>query len=251
MFWRSIQVKNNRACQSNIWQALFFLSLIGGIHIQAISEVFPVLVKGIQITLLVLVLSAIFSYIVAIFAGLCRLSRFRVVRTFTTFYVEIFRGTSLIVQLFWLYYALPILFNINIGSNLLAGVLAISLNYGAYMSEIVRGSILAVDEGQREAATALNLSAFQRMRLIIFPQAFRMMLPEFGNYLIQILKATSLVSLIGMHDILYHGNNMRSTSIAMGPMIYGLALVFYFILALPFIFLVRKMEAIAKKGVSE
>src|SRR5690625_4388288 len=192
--------------------------------------------RGIEVTVIVLVLSAILSYFIAIFAGLCRISRFRIVRIITGFYVEVFRGTSLIVQLFWLYYALPILFNFEVGSNLAAGVLAISLNYGAYMSEIVRGSILAVDEGQTEAATALNLSCFQRMRLVIFPQAFRMMLPEIGNYLIQMLKATSLVSLIGMQDILYHGNILRSTDYSMGPTIYLLALLFYFILALPFIF---------------
>lgn len=201
-------------------------------------------------TLLVLVLSATFSYIFAIISGLCKLSRFWIVRAVTTFYVEIFRGTSLIVQLFWLFYALPMLFNINLGSSLLAGVLAISLNYGAYMSEIVRGSILAVDDGQREASTALNLTSFQRMRLIIFPQALRMMLPEFGNYLIQVLKATSLVSLIMMHDILYFGNDIRSTNLSMGPAVYTLALVFYFLLALPFIFLARKLEAMSKKGVA-
>lgn len=195
-------------------------------------------------------MSAIFSYLFAIISGLCKLSRFRIVRGLTTFYVEIFRGTSLIVQLFWLYYALPMLFNFSISSNLLAGVLAISLNYGAYMSEIVRGSVLAVDDGQREAATALNMSSFQRMRLVIFPQALRMMLPEFGNYLIQILKATSLVSLISMHDILYHGNLLRTADLSLGTTVYGLALIFYFILAIPLILLTRKFEAISKKGVA-
>src|SRR5690625_7631043 len=100
--------------------------------------------KGIEVTVLVLVLSAILSYFIAIFAGLCRISRFRIVRVITGVYVEVFRGTSLIVQLFWLYYALPILFDVSVGSNLAAGVLAISLNYGAYMSEIVRGSILEI-----------------------------------------------------------------------------------------------------------
>jgi len=206
--------------------------------------------RGIEVTVIVLVLSAILSYFIAIFAGLCRISRFRIVRIITGFYVEVFRGTSLIVQLFWLYYALPILFNFEVGSNLAAGVLAISLNYGAYMSEIVRGSILAVDEGQTEAATALNLSGFQRMRLVIFPQAFRMMLPEFGNYLIQMLKATSLVSLIGMQDILYHGKRFSSSYISMSATVYILLLVFYFIIAIPLILMSRKMEAISKKGVA-
>lgn len=212
--------------------------------------IFPVLAQGIKVTLLVLVLSAILSYFIAIFAGLCRVSRFWIVRTFTTVYVEIFRGTSLIVQLFWLYYALPIIFDINIGSNLLAGVLAISLNYGSYMSEVVRGSINSVDKGQTEAAVALNMTSFQRMRLVIFPQAFRMMLPEFGNYLIQILKATSLVSLIGMHDILYFGQRFSSSNISLSATVYICLLLFYFIIAIPLILLTRKAESMSKKGVA-
>ncbi|MFD2210603.1 amino acid ABC transporter permease [Virgibacillus halophilus] len=216
----------------------------------AITEVFPTLLKGIGITIQVLVYSAILAYAIAFIAGLCRQSNNILLRKFTGFYVEVFRGTSLIVQLFWFYYAIPMLFDIHIGNNMMAGVLAIALNYGAYMSEIVRGSIVAVDKGQTEAATALNMSGFQRMRLVILPQAVRMMLPEFGNYLIQILKATSLVSLIGMTDILYHGNILRSTNIAMAPTVYLLVLVFYFILALPLIFLTRKMEKFSKKGVA-
>src|SRR5699024_7240159 len=132
-------------------------------------------------------------------------------------------------------YALPILFNIHLGNDFWVGAIAIGLNYGAYMSEIVRSSILSVAEGQWEAARALNLSPFQRMRLIIFPLAFKMMLPEFGNYLIQMLKATSLVSLIALTDILYYGDIMRSSNISMAPTIYFLVLVFYFILALPII----------------
>lgn len=218
--------------------------------INAISEVFPVLMKGIEITIIVLVFSAIFGYLFAFIAGLCRLSNNIILRKFTGIYVEIFRGTSLIVQLFWLYYALPMLFGFDLGNDILAGVLAIALNYGAYMSEIVRGSILSVAKGQSEAATALNMSRFQRMRLVILPQAIRMMLPEFGNYLIQMLKATSLVSLIGMTDILYYGNILRSSNLSMAPTVYLLVLVFYFILALPLIWLTRKMEVISKKGVA-
>jgi polar amino acid transport system permease protein len=216
----------------------------------AIIEVFPVLMKGINITITVLIFSIVFSYLFAFIAGFCRLSNNMAIRGVTTFYVEIFRGTSLIVQLFWLYYAIPMLFNVGIDNRLMAGVLAISLNYGAYMSEIVRGSILAVDNGQTEASIALNLSRFKRMKLIIFPQALRMMLPEFGNYLIQMLKATSLVSLIGMTDILYHGNILRSTNLSAAPTVYLLLLVFYFLMALPLIFLTRKGEAISKRGVA-
>src|SRR5699024_8140106 len=130
---------------------------------------------------------------------------------------------------------LPIVVGIDLGSDFWVGVAAIALNYGAYMSEIVRGSILAVAQGQSEAATALNMSRFQRMRLVIMPQAIRMMLPEFGNYLIQMLKATSLVSLISLNDILHHAEILRGSNIPDGPFIYFVVLLFYFIIALPLI----------------
>ncbi|RKJ24247.1 ABC transporter permease subunit, partial [Butyricicoccus sp. 1XD8-22] len=93
-------------------------------------------------------------------------------------------------------------------------------------------------------------SSFQRMRYIILPQAVRMMLPEFGNYTIQMMKATSLVSLIGMRDILYYGDIMRSTNLSQAPLIYVAVLIMYFVLALPLIWLTRKGESIAKRGVA-
>ncbi len=220
------------------------------ITIDAIADIFPVLLKGVEITVKVLLASIVLGYLMAFIAGFCKLSNNVILRKFTSFYVEVFRGTSLIVQLFWFYYALPILFGWEIGSNFWAGVLAISLNYGAYMSEIVRSSILSVAKGQYEASTALNMSRFQRMRLVIFPQAVRMMLPEFGNYLILMLKSTSLVSLIGMTDILYYGDILRSSNLSQAPTVYFLVLIFYFILALPFIWLTKKMEAASKKGVA-
>lgn len=216
----------------------------------SLPDIFSTVVQGLGITLQVLVLSIICASIIAFVAGLSRVNTNPLIRGFTGFYVEIFRGTSLIVQLFWFSYALPGLFNIHLGSDVWVAVLAISLNYGAYMSEIVRGSIQAVAVGQREASVALNLSKYQRMRHIILPQALRMMLPEYGNYLIQILKATSLVSLIGLTDLLYYGNIYRSTHLSESPMVYVLLLIMYFIIALPLIFFTRKMESVSKKGVA-
>lgn len=213
-------------------------------------DIFIKLSEGLNITITVLIAAAFFGYLMAFISGLCRLSNNWLVRKFTGFYIEIFRGTSLIVQLFWLYYALPIVFDIDLGSDFWVGVAAIALNYGAYMSEIVRGSIVAVSSGQYEAATALNMSRFQRMRLIILPQAVRMMLPEFGNYLIQMLKATSLVSLISLNDILHHAEILRGSHISDGAFIYFVVLLFYFVLALPLIWLTRKAEKISKKGVA-
>src|SRR5699024_6536911 len=119
-----------------------------------------------------------------------------------------------------------------------------------YLSEIVRGSVLSVDSGQTEASVALNMTRFQKMRFVIFTQAFRMMISEFGNYIIQMLKATSLVSLISMHDILYYGDRFSSSNISMTATVYIILLLFYFIVAIPLILLSRKMEAISKKGVA-
>src|SRR5699024_9637327 len=140
--------------------------------------------------------------------------------------------------------------DIDFGRNLTAGVLAISLNYAAYMSEIVRGSILSVDRGQTEASVAPNMTRFQRMRFVICPQASRMMLPECGNDLIQPSKASSLVPLSGMHYIVYYGDRFSSSNISMTATVYIILLLFYFIVAIPLILLSRKMEAISKKGVA-
>lgn len=118
------------------------------------------------------------------------------------------------------------------------------------MSEVVRTSIISVDKGQTEAGIALNLSRFQRMKDVILPQALRLMLPEFGNYSIQILKGTALVSLIGLTDLLYYGDLYRSTNLSEGPLAYLMVLVMYFIIALPLIWLSRKGEKIAKRGVA-
>lgn len=107
--------------------------------------------QGINITITVLIASIVCGYLTAFITGFCRFSNNIILRKLTGLYIEVFRGTSLIVQLFWLYYALPILFGFDLGSDFWAGVLAISLNYGAYMSEIVRGSILSVAKGQTEA----------------------------------------------------------------------------------------------------
>lgn len=175
--------------------------------INQISEVISILLQGLNITILILITSAFLSFLVAFLAGFGRLSKNIFIRKFTGFFVEIFRGTSLIIQLFWFFYALPILFGIDLGSEFWACVIAISMNYGAYMSETVRGSILSVSHGQTEAAIALNMSHFQRMKIVILPQAVRMMLPEFGNYLIQKLKATSQSNRSFLLSFISRGNS--------------------------------------------
>lgn len=200
--------------------------------------------KGLNVTIIVLIGAAILGYIIAFIAGFGRISKNPFISKFTVVYVEFFRGTSLIVQMFWLYFV------IDWDWTIWPGILAIGLNYGAYLSEVVRTSILAVPNGQYEAATAMNMSRIQRMRLVILPQAVRMMLPEFGNYLIQMLKATSLVMLIGLADITFEGKIYQEANFSQTIEVFTLLLVMYFILALPLIGLTKWFERLASKGVA-
>lgn len=213
-------------------------------------EIINVLSRGITVTVSLLLAAGLLSYLVAFIAGLSRVSRFRAVRVLTTIYVEFFRGTSLLVQLFWIFFVLPQLFGIRL-DPFTAGVVTLGLNYGAYASEIVRSSILAVPEGQTEAAIALNMSRFQRMRSVILPQALRTMLPGFGNISIELLKGTSLVSLITLQDMMYLAQNLRASDYSISLQVFGILLLMYFALALPLIVLSRYLERRASRGVAD
>lgn len=150
------------------------------------------------------------------------------------------------IQMFWLVFALPML-GIQL-TPMFAGVLALALNYGAYGSEAVRSSIQAVPKGQTEAAIALNMTPFQRMRRVVLPQAVVMMLPAFGNLLIELLKGTSLVSLIMLTDLTFKGMLLRTFDISRTPEILGLILVMYFILAIMITLSVRWLERKVSAG---
>jgi polar amino acid transport system permease protein len=206
----------------------------------------PLLGKGAIITIETLVLAAALTLLVAFVAGFGRLSRFSIVRGITIAYVEIFRGTSLLVQMFWLYFVLP-LFGIEL-TPFAVGVVALGLNYGAYASEVVRSTILAISKGQTEAAIALNMTSYQRMRRVILPQAFLRMLPPFGNLSIELLKGTSLVSLITLADMTYQAMTFRSVNIYLTNEIFLILLLGYFIIALPITYAFRAVERKASLG---
>ncbi|RED52983.1 ectoine/hydroxyectoine ABC transporter permease subunit EhuC [Cohnella lupini] len=210
-------------------------------------DLLPPLLKGLKITLLLTVISIVVAFCFALLAGLGRLSRFAIVRAIMSTYVEIFRGTSLLIQLFWIYFALPMLLDVRL-SAMTAAVIALGLNYGAYGSEVVRSSILAVPKGQIEASTALNMTPYQRMRRVIFPQAWVMMLPGFGNLQIELLKGTSLVYLITLADVTYQGMTLRSFDISRTPAILAWLLILYFIASYTLTLIVRLSERKVVKG---
>lgn len=203
-------------------------------------DLLPLLIQGAVTTLKVTALSMGVAFLLSFLAGFARLSRRKSIRLVSSVYVEVFRGTSLIVQLFWLFYALPLL-GVEL-TALAAGVAALGLNYGAYGSEVVRSAILAVPKGQTEASIALNMSPMLRMRRVILPQAMVIMLPSFSNLAIELLKGTSLVSLITMADLTYQGMILRTFDASRTFEIFGLILLMYFVMAYPLTLMMRWLE---------
>jgi polar amino acid transport system permease protein len=162
------------------------------------------------------------------------------------FVIELFRGSSALVQLFWAFYVLP-LFGLTL-PPLVCGVLVLGLNQGSYMSEVVRAGLEAVPKGQREAAVALGLPARYRLFRIVLPQALPLMVPPFGNELITMLKFTALVSLVTIQDLSFRASLIGDTLGQSGP-IFGLTIVVYFVLALILGGLVRLLErAVARRA---
>ena len=183
---------------------------------------------GTVLTVVQFLLATVVAVVVAVLFGLMRLSRNPGVRGVATVYIEIFRGTSLLVQLFWIFFVLP-LFGLNL-DKFVAGFLAVGLNMGAYGAELVRGAIRAVPRGQWEAALALNMTDRKRMWRVIMPQALVIMLPPWGNLVIEILKGTALVALISVADLMFE---VRQINIAtfLSVQAFGTALIVYYVLA--------------------
>ena len=193
-----------------------------------ISTYWPRLLSGTGITVAQFFLSAFFAVILSLIFGLMKLSPNRLVKGVAVTYIEIFRGTSLLVQLYWIFFVLP-LFGVTL-EKFTAGYVAIAMNTGAYGAELVRGGILSVPKGQWEAATAINMSPAKRMWRIILPQALVNMLPPWGNLMIEVLKGTALVSLISVTDLMFQAKQINSSTF-LSAQIFGTALVIYYILA--------------------
>lgn len=201
------------------------------------------LLDGLWVTVYMTVLSAAVAAVIAFALGLLARMRHLAPRTVARVVIEFFRGTSLLVQLFWLFFALPLL-----GYRLdpvTVGVLAFGLNFGAYGAEVVRGSINAVPQPQWEAAIALNLSPFERMRRVILPQALPLMIPPFNNLLIQLIKSTPLLFLITLTDLTAVADQYRASE-GNEAFIFALLLVVYFVLAYVATLGMHLLEARAK-----
>jgi polar amino acid transport system permease protein len=199
------------------------------------------LAGGARATVVVTLGAAVVGLVVAFGAGLLDASRRRALRLLSRCYIEFFRGSSAIVQLFLLFYVLPVL-GVSLPATTVA-ILALGMNMGAYGSQVVRAGIESVDRGQWEAGVALNMSDRDTLWRIIMPQAVRTMLPSFGNELIELLKLSALASLITLRDITWSGKTLLQT-LGEGRTadVYFSVLLAYFILAMPLVGLLRLVE---------
>jgi polar amino acid transport system permease protein len=193
-----------------------------------VLDSYQLLLKGAWVTVQLTVYGSALALVMALVFGLAGTSRSRAVRALNRVYVEFFRGTATLVLMYWFFYALPLIgFRFT---PMFAAVLALGLNVGAYGAEVVRGAINAVPRAQFEATVALNFTPWQRMRRVLLPQAVALMLPPFGNLLIELMKGSAIVSLITIGDLTFRAKQIQSST---GETLwtYVAILLMYFVIA--------------------
>jgi polar amino acid transport system permease protein len=201
-----------------------------------------ILNQGLSNTLIATVGGIALTIVLSFVAGLALLSPWRWVRVISRIYVEGLRGTSEVVQLFWIFFALPVLVGFEF-IPIWGGVAVLGLNHGAYGAEIVRGAVQSVPRAQYEGALALSLSPAQRMRRVILPQAVAEMIPPFNNLFIQLLKSTSILSFVFIHEITYQAKDVLVPNFNPWVIqIYLLLLVYYLIMSLVITSVMRMLE---------
>ena len=201
----------------------------------------PALLQSTGTTLSLSVLSVAAALVFSVFLALGKISRNAVVSAVCRAYIFFFRGTPLLMQLFFIYYTLPQLVPaLNIQSRFFAAWLAFTLNVAAYLAEIIRAAIESIDKGQMEASRALGLTHSQAMRLVIIPQAYRRMIPPICNEFVMVLKDTSLVSIIALTDLTYQTKIIASNKAS--ALVYILAMIIYLIITGVFTFIFNRLE---------
>lgn len=209
--------------------------------LRQMAEWLPPLIDASKITLSLAVISVVIGLVLGVFIALGRISKAKLLSKLCGIYIFIFRGTPLLMQLFFVYYALPLAipaFTIN--NRFLAACIAFSLNSAAYQAEIIRAAIQSIDSGQMEAAKALGLTYGQAMRLIIIPQSIKRLIPPVGNEFIMVLKDTSLVSTIALVDLMKRTSQIQSS--ASTALVYVPAACIYLLFTAAFTYLFNYLE---------
>ncbi len=203
-------------------------------------NVIPYLLEGIKYTFIITIFGVAIGFVIGAFAGLGRISKNKLIYAISTVYVEIIRGTPILVQILFIYFGLPDLFGLNL-DKITASIIAIAINAGAYIAEIVRGGVESIDKGQFEAGDSIGLTKSQTMWNIIWPQAFRRMIPPLGNQFIISLKDTSLFSAIAVVELVYQGKAYTAASASYFEPYFMVAL-FYLAITIPASILLRRLE---------
>lgn len=232
------------AWRISFYGAILAIILLVSFKPEPYRDIIKFLPDGILNTFIVTSLSILFAVVIGFFAGLGRISRIPIINGITNIYVEIIRGIPLLVQLFYIYYALGNFFQVP---RLAAAVIAMAICYGAYIGEIFRAGIASISKGQMEAALALGLSRGQAIRKIIIPQTIKVILPPLGNEFIALLKDSSLVSILAVADLFRRGKEFASTSFQFFET-YTIVALIYLILTLFLSRLVGIMEARLNNG---
>ncbi len=211
------------------------------IAVRNIGPLLAGLLMTVELTLVVIVVSLVFALLVA----LGGMSRFKPLRWMIKAYIETIRGTPLLLQLVYVYYVLP---EIGIRLNsFTAGVIALTLNYSAYISEVYRGGIQAISKGQHDAAAALGMTRGLAMRRIILPQAIRIVVPALGNYFISLFKDTALCSVVSIQEVVFTAQILAARNFQYFTL-YTVVAVMYFAVSFPAARLVGYLERVTALG---
>lgn len=192
----------------------------------------PQLMQGLWLTILSTLVALVAAFILGVVFGFGRLSRFLPFRWLATAYVFVFRGTPILVQAFFVFFAIPQLFPGLTFNPFVAGAITLSLNTGAYMTEIIRGGIQAVDPGQNEASRSLGLGHWKTMQKVVLPQAFRIMIPSFVNQGIITLKDTSLISVIGLAELTFQSRQIIASTYLSAQVLTIVAIIYFVVITL-------------------
>lgn len=210
-------------------------------------EFIPGLLEGAWVTLQITVGGCLLAIVMALIAAMAKMYGPAPIRWLSIAYIEVFRGTSALVQLFWLFFVLPH-FGVVL-DPLMVAITALGLNVGAYGAEVVRGAVNAVPRGQWEATIALNMPRALTLRRIILPQAFVAMIPPWGNLFIELLKATALVSLITISDLTFKAQQMNQITFRTVE-IFTIVLMMYLAISIVITVGMRALETFAARGIA-
>lgn len=201
----------------------------------------PALLEGTKITILLTITATCAGLFLSFFLALGKMSRNKILSKICSAYIFFFRGTPLLMQLYFLYYAMPMIWPaLNISNRFLAAFIAYALNSAAYCAELVRAAIESIDKGQYEAAKALGLTHGQTMRLLIIPQSIKRLVPPIGNEFIMMLKDVSMVAIISLGDLTKVTRSINSS--ANTPLVYIPSMVIYLIITAFFTFIFNRIE---------